>query len=437
MSSDSGITTRLQWLWLQARRRLWFRASAFSALAVATALVAIVAERYIPWELSDQIGAEAVSSLLNIIAASMLSVTIFSLSTLVAALSSATSNVTPRATRLLAEDRRAQNALSTFIGSFLFSLVGIIGVHAGLYGQRGRVVLYVVTLFVIAGIVATLLRWIDHVSRLGRVGETADRVEDTATRALSDRHSRPFLGGRPFPEPLEPPPGARPVPAERFGYVQHLDMRALQDWAEEADARVLVASPPGTYVDTRWPLAWIEGGVGQEGLEDVRDAFSVGDMRSFDQDPRFGLSVLTEIASRALSPAVNDPGTAIDILGRATRALATWAAPTPAEAQETPYPNVAVPGIRVDDLFEDVFLPIGRDGAALVEVAVRVQKSLASLAGTGDERYQAAAARQSTMALARAELALALEHDLSRVRDAAARVQALASGADPFNQPVA
>ena len=145
MSGQDGITTRLQWLWLQARRRLWFRATAFSALAVATALVAIVAERYIPWELSDQIGAEAVSSLLNIIAASMLSVTIFSLSTLVAALSSATSNVTPRATRLLAEDTRAQNALATFIGSFLFSLVGIIGVHAGLYGQRGRVVLYVVT----------------------------------------------------------------------------------------------------------------------------------------------------------------------------------------------------------------------------------------------------------------------------------------------------
>ena len=87
MSGQDGITTRLQWLWLQARRRLWFRATAFSALAVATALVAIVAERYIPWELSDQIGAEAVSSLLNIIAASMLSVTIFSLSTLVAALS--------------------------------------------------------------------------------------------------------------------------------------------------------------------------------------------------------------------------------------------------------------------------------------------------------------------------------------------------------------
>ena len=435
MSGQDGITTRLQWLWLQARRRLWFRATAFSALAVATALVAIVAERYIPWELSDQIGAEAVSSLLNIIAASMLSVTIFSLSTLVAALSSATSNVTPRATRLLAEDTRAQNALATFIGSFLFSLVGIIGVHAGLYGQRGRVVLYVVTLFVIVVIVATLLRWIDHVSRLGRVGETADRVEDTATRALRDRHVRPFLGGRPFPEPLEPPNGAHPVPSERFGYVQHVDMRALEDWASRAGASVLVASPPGTYVDARWPLAWIDGSIGNDGEEDVRDAFSVGDMRSFDQDPRFGLSVLTEIASRALSPAVNDPGTAIDVLGRATRSLATWAAPTPAEAQETPYPNVCVPGILVDDLFEDVFVPIARDGATLVEVALRVQKSLESLAGTGDARYIAAAVRQSDMALARAEHALVLEYDRERIREAAARVRALAD--EPAGQPPA
>ena len=143
----------------------------------------------------------------------------------------------------------------------------------------------------------------------------------------------------------------------------------------------------------------------------------------------------TENASRALSPAVNDPGTAIDILGRATRSLATWAAPTPAEAQETPYPNVCVPGILVDDLFEDVFVPIARDGATLVEVALRVQKSLESLAGTGDARYIAAAVRQSDMALARAELALVLEYDRERIREAAARVRALAD--EPAGQPPA
>jgi hypothetical protein len=55
----------------------------------------------------------------------------------------------------------------------------------------------------------------------------------------------------------------------------------------------------------------------------------VGDVRSFDQDPRFGAVVLTEIASRALSPGMNDPGTAIDVIGRAVRLLAICIAAQP------------------------------------------------------------------------------------------------------------
>ncbi len=132
------MTTRLQWLVLQVTRKLWVRATAFSLLAVATALVAVWFKRYIPQDIPAKIGADAVDNLLNILAVSMLSVTIFSLSTLVAALASATSNVTPRATRLLTEDSTAQNALATFLGAFLFSLVGIIALQTGLYGDTGR-----------------------------------------------------------------------------------------------------------------------------------------------------------------------------------------------------------------------------------------------------------------------------------------------------------
>ena len=57
-------------------------------------------------------------------------------------------------------------------------------------------------------------------------------------------------------------------------------------------------------------------------------AFIVGDDRTFREDPRFGLVTLAEIAARALSPAVNDVGTAIDIVGTFVRLLARWAEPT-------------------------------------------------------------------------------------------------------------
>ena len=112
-------------------------------------------------------------------------------------------------------------------------------------------------------------------------------------------------------------------------------------------------------------------------MESVVKAFTVGDERSFDQDPRFGLSVLSEIASRALSAALNDPGTAIDVIGRAVRVLSVWSGHAEDDGEaEVLYPRLRVRPVELDDLFDDIFTPIARDGAGVVEVHIRLQKAL-------------------------------------------------------------
>ncbi|GAB2613274.1 DUF2254 domain-containing protein [Novilysobacter erysipheiresistens] len=429
------MTSRWQWLLLQLSRKLWFRASLFSVLAIATALAAIVLKPYIPADISTQVGADAVDKILGVIAASMLAVTIFSLSTMVSAYIAANSNVTPRAIRLLDEDATAHNALGTFIGAFLFSLVGIIALSTGMYGVQGRLVLFVVTLAVIAFVVMTLLHWIDHVSTLGQVAETSGRIEAATSAAMRARHQRPYLGGRPLLDPArEIPANATPLFAERIGYVQHIDMDALAGLATgQADAAIYLGALPGTFVDPSRPLAWV-GGIDHNAMQDdVRAAFTIGQLRSFDQDPRFGMSVLSEIASRALSPAVNDPGTAIDILGRAVRLLSIWSVPREIADDEVRYPQVHVPGVDVAELYDDLFNPIARDGAALVEVGIRLQKSLRALARLGDARHVASARRHSALALERAMLALAIDADKQVLRALAAEVGTPA--ADPQTSP--
>lgn len=423
------MTSRWQWLLLQLTRKLWFRASLFSVLAIATALLAIVLKPYIPVDVSTQVGADAVDKILGIIAASMLAVTIFSLSTMVSAYIAANSNVTPRAIRLLDEDATAHNALGTFIGAFLFSLVGIIALSTGMYGVRGRLVLFVVTLAVIAFVVMTMLRWIDHVSTLGQVAETTERIEKATSAAMRARHERPHLGGSPLLDPARDIPiDAAPLLPTRIGYVQHIDMDALSDLATvEPDAHIYLAVLPGTFVDPSRPLAWARG-LPEEAMRDgMRSAFTIGQLRSFDQDPRFGASVLSEIASRALSPAINDPGTAIDILGRAVRVLAIWSTPHEVADDDPRYPNVHVPGIDVADVFDDLFTPIARDGAAMVEVGIRLQKSLRALARLGDARYVASAKRHSGLALERAVARLTIEQDKQVLQALAAEVGSPAS----------
>lgn len=421
--------SRLQWFLVQLSRRLWVRASAFSVLGIITALIALLVKRYIPSDLPTKIGSDAVDGLLQIIATSMLSVTIFSLSTMVAAYASATGNTTPRATQLLIADSTAQNALATFLGSFLFSLVGIIVLKTGLYGDSGRVVLYAVTLAVIIVIVITLLRWTDHVLNLGRVGPTCDRVESAATAAIKRRRKTPFLSGTPREAGDEGiPDGTITIHTDSFGYVEHIDMQALQDAAAESGIEIYLVALPGHFAGAAQPLVRVMSMPKNDCVEAIRKAFSIAPSRSFDQDPRFGVCVLSEIASRALSPAVNDPGTAIDVLSRGARMLSLWSENHPDAIEvETGkdsirFPNIHVPPVELEELFDDFFIPIARDGAGLVEVGIHLQKMLQTLASLGDGRYRKAAARQSSQAVARAEAVLTLEDDIIRVKQSAARV---------------
>lgn len=412
------VSSRWFWLALQLTRRIWVRATLFSILAVVAALTGIAVSPYIPEDLPTKIGADAVDHILAIIASSMLTVTTFSLSVMVSAYSAATSNVTPRATQLVIEDSTTQNVLSTFVGSFLFSLVGIIVLSTGAYGARGRLVLFVATIVVIVLIVVTLLRWIDHLSQLGRVTQTTARVEDVTASAFRERHENPFLGGQHLVDrDRDVPAHAMPVYGTKIGYVRHLDIGLLAQLTADGKGQVYVNAIPGDFVATLRPLAWIFGVAAEDGEEAVRNCFTIGDTRSFDQDPRFGASVLAEIASRALSPGINDPGTAIDVIGRAVRLMAIWVQPV--QAKEVKYPTIFVPAVEMADLFDDLFIPIARDGAAIVEVGLRLQKGLAMLAQMEPERFGPHARRQSRDALDRAMQSLVIAADKSSISAAA------------------
>ena len=79
-------------------RRIWFRAALLTVCAVALALIAGVFGTLIPVELTMNLGQGAVGSILQILASSMLAVTTFSLTAMVTAYSSATTQATPRST---------------------------------------------------------------------------------------------------------------------------------------------------------------------------------------------------------------------------------------------------------------------------------------------------------------------------------------------------
>lgn len=221
---------------------------------------------------------------------------------------------------LIIGDRAAQTSISLFIGAFLFSIVAILGLSAGIYGSASRMLLFSVTLGVVALVIVALIRWIGQISDIGRVRHTVERVEAATAKAFQTLKEHPLFDCHALVQEAQ----GEPVCAANMGYLQHFDAARLQRLAEKHHLTIAVTARPGTYVSPARPLLLVEGTIDQDIVSDLLNAFVIGDDRTFENDPRFGLVVLAEIADRALSPGINDPGTAIDVLGTLTRLLAGW-----------------------------------------------------------------------------------------------------------------
>jgi uncharacterized membrane protein len=414
------MNDRWQFLLNRIGELLWVKPLLMSILSLVAALVASAADSLLPPGWVPDISLESVESLLTVISSSMLVIATFAVGSMVSAYASATTTATPRAFALVVADDVSQNALSVFIGTFIFSIVALVALLNGFYGRAGRFTLFMLTLLAFAIVILTFVHWVDRIARLGRLETTIRYVETATIDALEPWRRHPHLGGVAV-APRDA--NALAVVSNDIGYVQHFDIKQLQQFAESTTTRIEVATLPGSYLRPQRVLAYVvpQANSGADlNLERVADAFRIGRERSFDEDPRFGLVVLSEIASRALSTGVNDAGTAIQVLGTMIRVFGHWARPADTKQTDAPlYDRVSVPPLSIDDMFDDAFRAIARDGAGLIEVSCRLQKGLQSLAECGHPGMRAGALQHSRRALKRAEKALSADEDLLLVRELA------------------
>lgn len=413
--------SRLKFYIKRLGERLWVRPLVFCVLSITGAFIAKLADGTEFGASLPTIAPESTESLLSVTAASMLVIATLAVASMVSAYASAAGTATPRSFSLLIADDTSQNALSTFMGAFIYSIVALVASKNDYYEEPGQFLLFSITVVVLGIVVITFVRWVDWIARLGRIGNTIEKVETAARASLASRRLQPGLGAVPVTE-IERV--GTPIHGETIGYLQHIEVETLQACAAEHDLTVHVVVLPGSFVSHDIPLAYIEKTGSTDGepeRERIAGAFHLGNGRVFDDDPRFGLIALSEIASRALSPAVNDPGTAIEIIGAFVRLFAGFVEPlSETESAEPKFDRVRIPALKLGDMLDDAFRPIARDGAGAIEVHLRLQKALRSLAALENRSLQAAAASHSRQALERARLALDLQDDIDALTKAAA-----------------
>jgi uncharacterized membrane protein len=412
------IRSRLKFTIRNLREKLWIKPLGNAVLAVFAVFVAHLADGLPLQDIVPDISTETVEKLLTVISASMLGVATFAVASMVSAYASAGGSATPRAFALIVSDGMSQTALSSFIGAFIFSIVGIIAIKVGYYGIAGRFAIFIFTIAIFAWVVVTFVRWVDNIARLGRLGNTIQKVDAATREAFSHFHRTAPLGGRPV---ANFPDDGIDLCSEHLGFIQHIDTGRLDRWAKDNEALIYVRSLPGAFVHPQRALLTAKPLSRDTVLDmsELADAFVLAESRTYDSDPRFGLIALSEIGSRALSPGINDPGTAIDVVVRLSRIIRDWSVQQDAEDSSEPQlERVFVPPLDAHDLLEDAYAAISKDGVGSVEVGVWLQRSLALLVQLPAKDISQAAHDQAGFAYARAEQELTFPRDLERIRRA-------------------
>jgi uncharacterized membrane protein len=154
---------------------------------------------------------------------------------------------------------------------------------------------------------------IDHVGRSLRPSGIVRRVTSAAHEVIEEVYPRLITGGAEEPRPADAitdGPG-RTVVSRHDGIVQAVDVRGLIRKARRTGALIELVPQVGDFVATGGPLFRVYGERSPLRDHKLRACLALGQERTHEQDPAFSLRIIVDVACKALSPAVNDPTTAV------------------------------------------------------------------------------------------------------------------------------
>lgn len=262
-------------------------------------------------------------TLLLAILASTLTVLTVTFSVTIVAMTLASTQFGPRMLWNFTENRGTQVTLGVFVAT-CFYCVTVVGV-LGRFDPEGRSpALAVAGAQVLAVVSLTfLVYFIHHIAVSIHASQVVAAVAAEVDRAIERWYPEAVGGAGREPEGPEPQGDARLVLSERDDYVQAVDLEALLRLATSRDLFIKALPRAGDFVVREQVLAEVLPleRVDDRVAEAVRRGFILGTQRTPTQDIEFAIGQLAEIAVRALSPAINDPFTAINAIDRLAAGL--------------------------------------------------------------------------------------------------------------------
>lgn len=276
-------------------------------------------------------GADGARALLSTVAGSMITVAGLGFSITIVALVLASTQFGPRLLTLFMRDATSQATLGTFAGTFTFCILVLRTIRGPDEGGDPFVPQLAITIAIGLTLVsvAGLIYFFDHVAVAIQAPKLVASVARDLDRAIDNLYPGDLGHSGPAPEPDAIPAQETDavVLAAASGYVQVVDEIALLDLACRHDLCVRLTTRPGLFVvrGNSILIARPRERVDEVLAAQLQSTLIIGDVRTAEDDIEFSVRQLVEVALRALSPAINDPFTAmaaVDWLGAALARLA-------------------------------------------------------------------------------------------------------------------
>jgi len=325
--------------------------------------------------------------ILAAIAASMMTVVSIVFAILLMTLTLASMQFSPRIIVSFARDRVTQGTLGIFLGTFSYCVAALPAARS--VPQPFAPVLTVVGAMLLAlACVAWLLFFIHHISQAISVNHIVDKIAGETEVIIDEAMPEPRRPSRMPPPPVpEATEREAVVPSDVSGYVRFIDIGRLVVLARSYGVSLRVLRRVGHFVPAGAPLLMVSKGerLSPTRGAELRGTFDLGPTRTLQQDIEFGILQIVDIALRAISPAVNDPSTAINCVDQLSRILIRFASreEPPSLLYDPPGTlRVSMPWPDLDRLVDAAFDQIRLYARADIAVSLRMLRALGDLAGT-------------------------------------------------------
>ncbi len=314
----------LRKLWIELRSSLWFVPGMLVLFGIASALILIQWDLHV-WEQSEArdnrysffgSGAEGARGVLGTIAGSMITVAGVAFSITIVTLSLASTQYTPRILRNFMRDRANQTVLGVFLGVFVYCLVvlrTVRGVDASgmefvpQFAVFGALVLALVS-------IGFLIFFIHHTAASIQASYILNAITCETLKAIDHLFPDPCEADDPESPPFLAPKEWHSIPSLRSGYLQSLDTGAIMELAREEAISLKLEHSVGDFVVEGTAIALASHTGRNDHIRTLLNAMVLGDFQTVEQDVRFGIRQIVDIALKALSPGVNDTSTAVSAL---------------------------------------------------------------------------------------------------------------------------